>query len=121
LWAVHLVRAELRRAAEIDRKLLRRAQTAHDPVRLIYARMRGARPRYFMGAFLPAREISIIAISLYDPERHRRSPFPLGGLCRQPFLSLCAAWNSVQLGLSEQGSSGATKQRILKRCPIPLV
>jgi predicted ATPase len=107
LWAVHLVRAELRRAAEIAEQLLRRAQTAHDPVRLIYARMARGSTSYFMGAFLPAREHFEIAISLYDPERHRPLAFRYGGADAGIRCLSYAAWNLWQLGYPDQA---------LKRC-----
>ena len=58
LWAVHLVRAELRRASELAEQLLRRAQSAHEPVRLIYARMAGDRPRILWASSLPPGNIS---------------------------------------------------------------
>jgi class 3 adenylate cyclase/predicted ATPase len=102
LWAVHLVRAELRRAAELAEQLLRRAQSAHEPVRLIYARMARGATSYFMGGFLAAREHFEIAISLYDPEHHRPLAFRYGGADAGVRCVSYAAWALWQLGYPDQ-------------------
>jgi class 3 adenylate cyclase/predicted ATPase len=107
LWAVHLVRAELRRASELAEQLLRQAQSAHEPVRLIYARMARGTTSYFMGGFVPAREHFEIAISLYDPERHRPLAFRYGGADAGIRCLSYAAWTLWQLGYPDQA---------LKRC-----
>jgi len=107
LWAVHLVRAELRRASELAEQLLRPAQSAHEPVRLIYARMARGATSYFMGAFLAAREHFEIAISLYDPEHHRPLAFRYGGADAGVRCVSYAAWSLWQLGYPDQA---------LKRC-----
>jgi class 3 adenylate cyclase/predicted ATPase len=102
LWAVHLVRAELRRASELAEQLLRRAQSAHEPVRLIYARMARGATSYFMGGFLPAREHFEMAISVYDPERHRPLAFRYGGADAGVRCLSYAAWTLWQLGYPDQ-------------------
>jgi predicted ATPase len=71
LWTVYLVRGELRRAHELAEPLMRLAQRAHDPALLLYAQFALADTSFWMGEFLPAREHFEIAISLYDPKRHR--------------------------------------------------
>jgi tetratricopeptide (TPR) repeat protein len=76
LWLVYLARGELRTAHELAERLLRRAQSAHDPTLLTYARMAVANTSYWMGEFLPSREHGESAISLY--ERHRPLAFRYG-------------------------------------------
>ena len=73
LWAVYYLRAELRTAYELAEQLLRRAQSAHDPALLMYAQHALGYTSFSMGEWLLAREHLEMAISLYDPERHRRS------------------------------------------------
>jgi predicted ATPase len=74
LWLMHLLRGELRTAYELAERLMPQAQSAHDPALLRYAHTALGDTSFFMGALLPAREHLEMAISLYDPERHR----PLG-------------------------------------------
>src|SRR6266851_979841 len=78
LWLVYLVRGELRTAHELAERLLRRAQSAHDPTLLMYARTAVTSTSYWMGEFLPSREHGESAISLYDRERHRPLAFRYG-------------------------------------------
>ncbi len=115
LWAVHLVRAELRRASELAEQLLRRALSTHDPVRLIYARMARGSTSYFMGEFVPAREHFEIAISLYDPERHRPLAFRYGGADAGVRCLSYAAWTLWQLGYPDQALNRASEALALAR------
>src|SRR5216683_7649623 len=74
LWLMHLLRGELRTAYELAERLMPQAQSAHDPALLRYAHTALGDTTFFMGVLLPAREHLEMAISHYDPERHR----PLG-------------------------------------------
>ena len=71
------LRGELRKAYELAEQLLRRAQGTDDPALLMYAHTLWDLPR-LMGEFLLAREHLEMTISLYDPERHGRSPSSMG-------------------------------------------
>jgi len=79
LWVMHMVRGELRTAYELAERLLRRAQSAHDPALLLYAHDALGQTSYWMGEFPPAREHLENATTLYDPERHRPLAFRYGG------------------------------------------
>ena len=109
LWAVHLVRAELRRASELAEQLLRRAQSKRDPVRVIYARMARGSTSYFMGQFVLAREHFEIAISLYDPKHHRPLAFRYGGADAGVRCLSYAAWTLWQLGYPDQALNRANE------------
>ena len=85
----------------LPEQLLRRAQSAHDPVLMIYAQMGWGLTSYWMGEFLPAREHLEMATTLYDPERHRSLAFRYGfdaGVTRLSY----AAWTLWQLGYPDQ-------------------
>jgi class 3 adenylate cyclase/predicted ATPase len=79
LWLMYLLRGELRTAYELAERLLRRAQSAHDPALLLYAHDALGQTSYWMGEFPPAREHLENATTLYDPERHRPLAFLYGG------------------------------------------
>ena len=121
LWYVHLLRAELRTAYELAEQLLRRAQSAHDPALLLYARYALGVVSFRMGEFLLAREHFETAISLYDPQRHR----PLishylvadaGVIC----LSY-AAWTLWHLGYPDQAlKRGNEALRSARALSLPL-
>jgi predicted ATPase len=55
-----------------------------------------------MGEFLPAREQLEMAISLYDPERHRPLSFRYGGVDGGVWCLSHAAWTLWQLGYPDQ-------------------
>src|SRR4029077_6816189 len=120
MWAIYLDRGEFRTAYELAEQLLR-AQSAHDPALLAYARLARGATSYWMGMFLPAREYLESAITLYDPERHRRLIFRYGYDAGVASLSY-AAWTLWPLGYSDRISSGAMKRwNLHKGCPIPLI
>jgi len=100
MWATYLVRGEFRAAYELAEQLSR-AQSAHDPALLTYAKMARGATSYWMGKFLPAREHLEGAISLYDPERHRRLIFRYGYDAGVACLSY-AAWTLWHLGYPDQ-------------------
>src|SRR5262249_24918135 len=81
LWLTHLLRGELRKAYELAEQLLPRAQSARDPaVPTMYAHLALGHTTLYMGHLLSARERLELAISLYDPERHRPLAFRYGGI-----------------------------------------
>jgi predicted ATPase len=102
LFGVHLLRGELRKAYELAEQLLRRAQSARDPVGLMRARIALGYSSYFMGEFLPAREHLESAISLYDPERHRPLVSRYGGVDAGVGSLSHAAWTLWHLGYPNQ-------------------
>jgi predicted ATPase len=102
LWALHLLRGELRKACELAEQLLRRAQSAHDPELLIYAQAARGATSYLMGEFLPARKHLESAITLYDPECHRPLAFRYGGRDAGVSCLSYAAWTLWQLGYPDQ-------------------
>ena len=87
-------------ASELAEQLLR-AQSAHDPVLLAYARLARGVTSYWMGKFLTAREYLESAITLYDPERHRPLIYRYGYDAGVASLAY-AAWTLWLLGYSDQ-------------------
>jgi predicted ATPase len=85
LWLMHLVRGELRTAYELAEQIMRRAQSAHDPALSLYAQYALGATCYWKGELVRAREHLEMAISIYDPRRHRpltfRYGFDVGGGC----------------------------------------
>jgi predicted ATPase len=79
LWAVRLLRRELRRAYELAGQLLRRAQSAHEPALLFHARFALGNTSFWMGKLLSAREHLEMALSHYDPKRYWQLAFRYGG------------------------------------------
>jgi predicted ATPase len=79
LWLRHLLRGELWRAYELAEQLLARAQSAHDPELTMLAHLAFGSTSLYMGHLLTARERIELAISLYDPKRHRPNAFRYGG------------------------------------------
>jgi predicted ATPase len=71
LWLMHLLRGELRRAYELAQQLLPRPQSSRDPALPMYAHLALGVTSLYLGHLLSARERLELAISLYDPERHR--------------------------------------------------
>ncbi len=102
LWYVLLLRAELRTAYELAEQLLRRAQSAHNPALLLYARYALGVTSFRMGELLPAREHLETAISLYDPERHRPLIFRYLGVDAGVYCLSYAAWTLWHLGYPDQ-------------------
>jgi class 3 adenylate cyclase/predicted ATPase len=102
LWYVHLLRAELRTAYELADQLLRRPQSAPDPALLLYVQFALGAASFRMGEFLPARERLEMAITLYDPERHRPLIFRYFGVDAGVYCLSYAAWTLWQLGYPTQ-------------------
>ena len=102
LWVVLLLRDELRRAYALAERLLQRAQDAHDPALLLYARHSLGNTSYWMGEFVPAREHLKIAITFYDPERHGPLAFRYLGFDHGVACLSHAAWTLWQLGYPDQ-------------------
>jgi predicted ATPase/class 3 adenylate cyclase len=70
-WTGYVTRAELRRSHELAHQLLRRAQSTHDSTFFLFAHIALGSTSYWMGELLLAKEHYEMALSLYDPERHR--------------------------------------------------
>jgi predicted ATPase len=102
LWVMHINRSAFRTARELAERLLLRAQSAHDPALLTYARMAHGATSYWMGEFLGAREHLEMAISIYDPERHRPLAFRYGGVDAGVRCLSYAAWTLWHLGYPDQ-------------------
>jgi predicted ATPase/class 3 adenylate cyclase len=102
LWINHLLRAELRTAYELAGRLLQRAQSAHDPTLLMYARYALGTTSSWMGELLLAREHLEMAISLYDREGHRPLAFRYGGTDARVSCLSIAAWTLWHLGYPDQ-------------------
>jgi predicted ATPase len=106
LWGlciVHLLRGELRKAHELAQQLLRLARsTTHDPTLLLLAQFALGNTSFQMGEFLRAREHLEMAITLYDPEHHRRLVFSYGGADAGVGCLSHAARTLWQLGYPDQ-------------------
>jgi class 3 adenylate cyclase/predicted ATPase len=102
LWLMHLLRGELRKAYELAEPLMRLAQSAHDPALLLYARFAPGDTSFWMGEFLSAKEQLEIAITLYDPERHRLLAFRYGGADAMVMCLSHAAWILWLLGYPDK-------------------
>ncbi len=124
LWIMHLVRGELRTAYELAERLLWRAQGAHDPALLMYARYALGVTWFRMGEFLPAREHLETALSLYDPKRHRPLIFRYLGVDAGVYCLSYAAWTLWHLGYPgqalERGNEALTSAQALS-LPLSLV
>src|SRR5271154_656752 len=96
LWSLYFLRADLRRARELAQQLLRQAQSSQDPVQLLFAHVTVGHISYGLGEFLRSREHEEIAISIYNPDRHRAFGF-------QYLYSLCGiSWTLWHLGYPDQ-------------------
>jgi predicted ATPase len=115
LFGVHLLRGEVRKAYELAEQLLRRAQSARDPVGLMRARVALGYASYFMGEFLPAREHLENAIILYDPGRHRQLVFRYSGVDAGVGSLSHAAWTLWQLGYPDQALKRGNEALTLAR------
>jgi predicted ATPase len=119
MWAIYLDRGEFQTAYELAEQLLR-AQGAHDPALLAYARLARGATSYWMGQFLPAREYLESAITLYDPERHRPLIFRYGYDAGVASLSY-TAWTLWHLGYSDEAVKRSYEALALaKRLSHPL-
>ncbi len=96
LWSLYFLRADLQRARELAQQLLRQAQSSQDPVQLLYAHLVTGHTSYGLGEFVRSREHAEIAISIYNPDRHRAFGF-------QYLYSLCGiSWALWHLGYPDQ-------------------
>ena len=102
MYTVYFTRGELRTAYEFAEQLLRRAQKARDPALLLYAHLALGQTLYFLGELLNAREHLETAISLYDPERHRRLGLGYFGVDAGVRCLSYAAWTLWHLGYPDR-------------------
>jgi len=71
IYAMYLVRGDVKSSRALAEQLLRRAKGAQDSAAMLYARIALGVTSYFMGDFPAALEHLEAGISTYDPERHR--------------------------------------------------
>jgi class 3 adenylate cyclase/predicted ATPase len=102
LWALHVVRGELRRADELAEQLLRRAQGTQDSALLLYAHLALGETSYWLGDLRPAGEHLEMAMSLYDPERHRLLTLRYLGIDAGVYCSSFAAHTLWLLGYPDR-------------------
>jgi predicted ATPase len=115
LWAVHLVRGELRRAYEFAEQLLQRAQSAHDPALLLYAQIAVGDTSFWMGKLLPATELLEMAITLYEPERREPLAFLYRWFDAEVGCLSHAAMTLWQLGYPDQALKRGNEALALAR------
>jgi predicted ATPase len=113
MWAMYLVRGELRGAYDLAEQLLRRAQRLSDRTLLLLAEFTLGTTSYWMGECLPAREHYEMAISIYDPERHRALAFRYLGVDPGVNCLLHAAWNLWFLGYPDQALKRSNEALVL--------
>jgi predicted ATPase len=102
----------LRTGFELAEQLLQLAQRTENPTLLLHARYALGQNAYWMAKFLFAKEHLEMAISLYDPERHRPLAFRYGfdaGVCCLSY----AAWILWQLGYPDQALKRANEAIVL--------
>jgi predicted ATPase len=120
LWIVYLVRAEMRTAHELAEQLLRRARGTHDPVLLLYAHHALGNTSFRIGKLLLAREHLEMAISLYEPERHRPLAFNYGGVGAGVNCLSYVAMTLWQLGYPDQALKRGNEAVALAQTPLHL-
>ena len=116
---MYLVRGELRRAHGLAKQLLQQARRSSDQALSVIAEYTLGLVSYYMGEFVLAREHCDIALSIYDPERHR--PLAIRYFLVDPGVNLLllAALNLWFLVIPIRLSSGAMKHsHWLKGYPI---
>jgi predicted ATPase len=104
LFSMYFLRAALRTAYRLAEQLLQRAQSAHDPVLIMYAHVALGDTSFQMGELLRAREHLEKAIALYDVESHRTLALRFGVDAGVNSLSY-AAWTLWLLGHPDQARS----------------
>jgi predicted ATPase len=102
LWTMHFLRDELHAAYELSQQLLQRAQTAHEPLLLVFAHEALGDTSYQLGELLVAKEHFEMAISLYDREHHRPLALSFTGLDSEVQCLSYAAFTAWALGYPDQ-------------------
>jgi predicted ATPase len=102
LWTVHFLSDELLAAYELGQQMLHRAQTAHDPVLLMFAHEALGDTSYQMGELLLAREHLEKAIVLYDREHHRPLALRFTGLDSEVQCLSYLSYTLWELGYPDQ-------------------
>jgi predicted ATPase len=102
LWFMHLFRGELRSAYELAEHLLLRAQRMSDRTLLLLAEFALGFNLFWLGEFPPAKEHLEMAISIYNPERHRSLAFLDGGADAGVYCLSQAAFTLWVLGYPDQ-------------------
>ena len=102
LRTVNLFRGELRKAHQLSERLLQLAQGQHEPELFLYAHSALGNTFHWMGEFAHARENLEIAISFYDPERHKPLTFRYFGVDAKASCLSYAAFTLWHLGYPDQ-------------------
>jgi predicted ATPase/class 3 adenylate cyclase len=124
LYGTNLVGGRNRRAYDLGKQLLRRAQGANDPTLLMFAHYALGFPCYQMGNLLLAREHFEMAISLYDRERHRPLALGLMGIDGEVQCRNHLAYTLWALGYPDQALKQADENVLLAQAlshPFSLV
>jgi predicted ATPase/class 3 adenylate cyclase len=100
LYAVYFVRGDMRLAHDLAEQLLRRAQSADDPARLMFAHLALGFTSYQMGELLLAREHIEMAISFYD--RGRPLAFRFTGIDSKVMCLSYLAFTMWTVGYADQ-------------------
>ena len=101
LWAMHALRGELQKAYALAEQLLHRAEIAHDPTTVMYARYALGFTSFWMGEFLSAREHLGIGLTSYTFARDPLLASIYGfdaGVNSQSYL----AWTLWHLGYPDE-------------------
>jgi predicted ATPase len=100
-WAIHLVRAEHDRVAELAEELLRLARGTRDPAEILVAQTSMGSNFFWHGEFSQARKQFEEVIGRYDPQQHR---YPFLALSSHPALwsLLDLSWALEALGYPDQ-------------------
>jgi predicted ATPase len=107
LYAVYFVRGDMRLAHDLAEQLLRRAQSADDPARLMFAHLALGFTSYQMGELLLAREHIEMAISFYD--RERPLAFRFTGIDSKVMCLSYLAFTMWTLGYADQALKRANE------------
>jgi predicted ATPase len=92
LYAVHLVRGNLRRALELGEEFMKLAERQDDPAVMVAHNLLGY-PPFYMGEIARARERFEQSLACYDPARHRPLTWLYGaepGMAARTYVAL--AW-----------------------------
>jgi len=98
VWDVRFIRAELRTALEIAQQLLRKAESSHDPVLLVFAHQTLGVHLLHMGELPVAREHQEIALALLLDVPKK----PVPGIDGKVVILSCLAWTQWYLGYPDQ-------------------
>jgi class 3 adenylate cyclase/predicted ATPase len=101
LWRFYLLRADLQKAGELAKQMVRLTQSSHDPSLLLEAHRALGTSLFFLGELRQGQRLLEQGIGLYDIHKHRSHAFRYG--IDPGVYCLClAAWDLWCLGYPEQ-------------------